>query len=105
MKALGACIAMGMMVMGCGSKGGNSASDPASTCGKVAACGGDLVGTWNIVAGCASVPSSPNIMGCPNATVQNATVMAGGTSKFNADKTFTSDTTETASETIVLPNS
>jgi hypothetical protein len=105
MKALGACIAMGMMVMGCGSKGGNSNSDPASTCGKVAACGGDLVGTWNIVAGCASVPMMPSIMGCPNASAQNATVMASGTSTFNADKTFTSDTTETASETVVLPSS
>lgn len=104
MKALGACIAMGMMIMGCGSKS-NNGSDPAASCGKVPACGGDVVGTWNIAASCASVTESPNIMGCPNASYQNAAVTANGTSTFNADLTYTSDVTETASETIVLPTS
>jgi hypothetical protein len=104
MKALGACIAMGMMVMGCSSKSSNGGG-PAASCGQVAACGGDVVGTWNIAAGCAHVASSPNIMGCPDASTQNAMVVASGTSTFNADKTFTSDVTETASETVVLPTS
>lgn len=108
MKALSACIAMSMMMMGCSSSSGNNGggtTGAAASCGKVPACGGSVVGTWNIAAGCASVSSSPNIMGCPNASAQNATVTASGTTTFNADMTYTSDTTETASETIVLPSS
>ena len=103
MKALSACIAIGVTILGCGSS--SSGSGSGGSCGKVAACGGDIVGTWNITDSCASITSAPTIMGCPNATAQNAMVTASGTSTFNSDGTYTSDLTESASETVVIPMS
>jgi hypothetical protein len=104
MKALSACIAIGVTIIGCGNSSSGSGSDPSATCGKVAACGGNIVGSWKVGASCAS-PSTPSIMGCTNASVKDANVSASGTSTFNSDGTFTVETTQSASETLVIPMS
>jgi hypothetical protein len=106
MKALSACVAIGMTILGCGSSSGGGGSDDASgTCGKVAACGGDLVGTWKVAAACANITSMPSNSQCPNESVQGASVTASGTSTFNSDLTFSLDLTESVSETLVVPMS
>jgi hypothetical protein len=106
MKALSACIAIGMTLVGCGSSssGNNGGSDPAATCGKVAACGGNIVGTWSAAASCAN-PAAPMIPGCTTASVKDVNATASGTSTFNSDGTFTLDSTQSAMETLVIPNS
>jgi hypothetical protein len=106
MKALSACIAIGMTLVGCGSSssGSGSSADPGATCGKVAACGGNIVGTWSVAASCAS-PAAPMIPGCTTASVKDVSATASGTSTFNSDGTFTLDSTQSGMETLVIPNS
>ncbi|HTB78212.1 MAG TPA: hypothetical protein VK762_33440 [Polyangiaceae bacterium] len=104
MKALSACFAIGVVFLGCSSSSGSDAAG--GTCGKVAACGGDIVGTWNIVTACASASSSStsNTM-CPNESLQSTSLTASGTATFNADMTYSVDVTESLSETVIVPTS
>jgi hypothetical protein len=108
MKASSAWIAIGVTIMGCSSSSGSSGgSGGSSSCGNVAACGGDIVGTWNIVAACADVSAgdagaSP---ACPNETVSAGPITASGTVTFNADKTYSVSFTESVSETLSVPAS
>ncbi len=105
MKAWSACFAIGVVFLGCSSS--SSSSDAAAgTCGKVAACGGDIVGTWTIAAACANASSSAtsNTM-CPNESVQSTTLTASGTATFNSDLTYSVDVTESLSETVIVPTS
>jgi hypothetical protein len=104
MKALSACFAIGVVFLGCSSSSGSDAAG--GTCGKVAACGGDIVGTWNIVTACANASSSStsNTM-CPNESLQSTSFTASGTATFNADMTYSVDVTESLSETVIVPTS
>jgi hypothetical protein len=104
MKALSACFAIGVVFLGCSSSSGSDAAG--GTCGKVAACGGDIVGTWNIVTACANASSSStsNTM-CPNESLQSTSLTASGTATFNADMTYSVDVTESLSETVIVPTS
>jgi hypothetical protein len=105
MKALSACIAIGMTILGCGSSsGGGSGSDPAATCGKVAACGGSIVGTWTVAASCATA-AAPSVPGCASASVKDVMVSASGSSTFKSDGTFTLNSTQSGSEVLVIPMS
>jgi hypothetical protein len=103
MKAFGVCVAIGVAFLGCSSSSG---SDASATCGKVAACGGSIVGTWKIVDACAdtSVSSTMNTA-CPNESAKAGTVSASGTVTFNADMTYKVDFTESVTETLVVPMS
>jgi hypothetical protein len=104
MKALSACIAIGVTIIGCGSSSSSSGSDPAATCGKVAACGGDIVGTWSAGASCVT-QAAASVPGCTSASVKDVTATARGTSTFNSDGTFTLDSTQSGMETLVIPTS
>jgi hypothetical protein len=103
MKALSACFAIGVVFLGCSS--GSSSDAAAGTCGKVAACGGNLVGTWKFVAGCANAASSGgSTSACPNET-QVVSVSVSGSVTFNSDLTFSVDVTESVSDHVVVPTS
>ena len=77
------------------------------------ACGGDLVGTWEYTAGCATLGADP-LSGegdnnpfamCTDAPRFSITVDLGGTTTFADDSTFTLDQTVTTSSSITIPAS
>jgi hypothetical protein len=79
-----------------------------AACTSFAACGGNVVGNWNLAALCgpASTPQVQNPLGaqCPSATAAGAAT-ATGTVTFNADLTYTSALTATGTATITVPKS
>lgn len=43
-----------------------------STCDPLTACGGDVVGTWDVTGGCVEVPIGEELDACPGATVSGS---------------------------------
>jgi hypothetical protein len=105
MKILSTWIAIGIALVGCSSSSSGGDSSAQSSCGKVAPCGGNIVGTWKIVASCAQAPSSSTPgNACTNGgTVQAISVDASGTATFNADMTYSVNILEMDSETVEVP--
>jgi|HubBroStandDraft_2_1064218.scaffolds.fasta_scaffold584693_1 hypothetical protein len=104
MKAWTTWIAIGVTFLGCSSSSGSGAD----SCGKVAPCGGNIVGTWKVVDACTGSTSGSSgspISSCPSATTQVGNVNASGTATFNADMTYSVSVTESASETLDIPMS
>ncbi len=93
-----------VLAAGCGSS--NNSSGPPASCGKVAACGGDIVGTWTVQGACTIGSLATQTFGgsCPGATSSSAGT-ASGTITFNADMTYTAKITESGSETLEIPSS
>ena len=89
-----------LVATGCSSSGSSSTSN----CGKVAACGGNVVGTWKIIDACttSSTPTMPNTS-CPGETLQVTGFQASGTLTINTDMTYTTSTSTTASLQLVEP--
>lgn len=88
------------VVSACGSSSGS--------CGKVSPCGGDVVGTYNISAGCintAAINMMNVVSGCSGATVNTSGVKVTGTGSFNADLTYSVMETLSASISETLPAS
>jgi hypothetical protein len=101
MKILSTWIAIGITLVGCSSSSSGADGSAAASCGKVAPCGGDIVGTWKIVASCTQAPSPSTTGTCPTGgTVQALSVDASGTATFNADMTYSVNITELVSETV-----
>jgi len=101
-SALAGYLAIGVTFLGCSSDNSDAGVD---SCGKVAPCGGDIVGTWRIIGSCG--PGSPLGLKsvCPNQAVETATVSIIGTATFNWDMTYMVFLTQSASGTLVLPMS
>jgi len=107
LRALGALVWTASLASGCG---GDSESDSAggdASCGKVAPCGGDVVGTWKITKSCADSAAIIAAVSeiCPAATVQSIDVQTTGTFSFNADGTYTEGVTTGGSATVFIPSS
>lgn len=84
--------------------GGNGAL---ASCGKVAACGGDVVGNYTIAGACVNNSALNMDVGldCPGATASASGISASGSASFNADLTYTMTQTLTASITENIPAS
>ena len=82
--------------------GGGSGS-----CGKVSACGGDVVGNYNISAGCINnaALNMQLVANCPGATANASGVKVTGSGSFNADLTYSTTETLTASFSETIPAS
>jgi hypothetical protein len=106
--ALGVLLAAGAAACsgggGAGSeKGGNH---PPATCSTFSACGGDLVGTWNIVATCGPGTihtfDATTIPNCTGVKVRTTTA-ASGTMTFDANSSYVGMFTNSNTEEVVLP--
>src|SRR5262245_53961552 len=85
---------------GCGSDDG----DP--NCGKIAACGGDIVGDWKITDTCFSLNASALTDSfCPTATLDAGGLKATGNVSYEEDLTYSGMLTLSGSLAIVLPPS
>ena len=102
MNGWSAGFAIGVTLVGCSSDSSGSGGN----CGKVAPCGGDIVGTWKVVDSCAdSAPATTSTGACPGETFQVASLSASGTITFSADMTYDVSLIESASETATVPTS
>jgi hypothetical protein len=66
-------------------------------CDPLVACGGDVVGTWDVAGGCVEVPIPEQLMECPGAEVNVTTHRARGRVTFGA-----TTSTRTAQSEIVV---
>jgi hypothetical protein len=105
MKVSSILIAIGVTFLGCSSSSGSGGSG-GDNCGKVAACGGNIVGTWTVATACAqsTAPTSVTTGSCTE-TTQVGQISASGTATFNSDMTYTYSLSESASETVTVPMS
>ncbi len=101
MKAWRAWFAIGAAFLGC-----SSSNASGGDCGKVAPCGGDLVGTWKIIGSCADVSSAPAANSvCASETISVSSFSASGTVTFDSNMTYAFSASESASDTITVPMS
>ena len=94
-------VLFSMALTAVSSCGGSSGS-----CGKVAPCGGDVVGNYNITSACLTLSSMDMpLEGCPGATVNASGIRVSGSASFNADMTYTLNETISASASETIPAS
>jgi len=91
---------------GAQSSGGSSGSGgQTSRCPNGSACGGDLVGTWNVTSSCLTLSGDMDMtltsLGCATVPVTGSLEVTG-TWTANADGTYTDGTTTTGSMTFPL---
>lgn len=102
-------VAVAVLALAAGAAGCGSGSDAA--CGRTQPCGGDLVGSWTIAAGCGNpgvaATELMTIVGgpCPTLTVDRIEDRQSGTFVFNADLTFTASASITGTITATIPAS
>src|SRR5262249_31101897 len=93
------CATWVFVCAGCSSSG-------SGTCGKVTACGGNVVGDWNVVDACLTFSgTSPLGDICPSATVDAGGLDASGTVSYRSDMTYSAMLTLSGSISINLPAS
>jgi hypothetical protein len=92
---VGALGAAAVWLAGCGGGSG--------MCGG-GACGGNLVGTWNISSICNGSSASSSSGTCTT-TVDTSQLREQGTITFNTDQTYTTELTISGSETEIIPTS
>jgi hypothetical protein len=84
-----------------GSGGGGGGSVGSGTCGKVAPCGGDLVGSWTLTESCVDLGTqSPT---CPDERIASWTSTVSGNWTFNADLTYSRSDTLSAVVVWTIP--
>jgi non-reducing end alpha-L-arabinofuranosidase len=88
------------------SSGGSSGTGGTGTsCPDVAACGGDLAGTWTVTSSCLKVTGNLDLSlvgaGCPSAPVTGS-LQVTGTWTANADGTYSDDTVTSGAEQLTL---
>jgi hypothetical protein len=93
-------VALASMASGCG--GGSSSG---GACVGATACGGDIVGTWNITSSCVSLNASMFSTVCPAATSNFSNLSITGTMNFAAALTYTATTSSSGAATVSLPAS
>jgi hypothetical protein len=87
-------------LFGCSSGGGGGGG-----CANAAACGGDIVGTWTVTSTCVTATGSASVPNCPSATLNSVSIGLTGTITYNADLTYTGNSTTSLTETVTLPAS
>ncbi len=102
-------IALFACLVACGGSsgsGGSNGAGGADHCGSVPACGGsNVVGTWKIVDACESASPGTVSASCPGETAQVGSFSAAGTITLNADMTYSSSISTSATVVLSIPTS
>ena len=91
-----------VLLASCGSSAGSG------NCGKVAPCGGNIVGDWTIVDTCLAFTgsdASPLGAACPSATLDAGGFNATGTVSYRSDLTFSTMITLSGTMGLSVPQS
>jgi hypothetical protein len=89
------------LVAGCGGDGGDGGA--AASCGKVAPCGGSLVGTFAVSSSCESPTNFTSGVACAAATIDESQVKVSGLLTFNADMTFATTISQSGTLRFSVP--
>jgi non-reducing end alpha-L-arabinofuranosidase len=85
--------------------GGSSSGGAAASCSNVTACGGSVVGTWNVTSSCLKVSGQLDLSlvgaGCSTAPVTGSLTVSG-TWTANSDGTYTDNTMTSGDEQFTL---
>jgi hypothetical protein len=87
---------------GSGSAGVGGA-DAGGACASFTACGGSLLGTWQLTSTCFSMP--PAASGCADETVDAATFHESGSYVFNSDLTYSASVIPSGTLGFTMPQS
>jgi hypothetical protein len=94
-------------LFGCGGGTDGGRGEPPMSCLQVQPCGGDVVGTWRFVGGCAAEASVFTALAqtsCPGTEVSQVAFGASGSVTFNADLTYVGQGWNTTySDTVTRP--
>ncbi len=105
-SAPAAGFAIGLTLLGCSSSSSGSPDAGGASCGNVAPCGGDILGTWRIVGSCSSSSMPLGLNGfCPNLAVEKGSASISGTAIFSLNGTYTLYVTQAISGTLAVPTS
>jgi hypothetical protein len=90
-----------------GSGSGSGGSSSMASCENVTGCGGNAVGTWTVASSCLKVAGTLDLQTlfgftCPSGQVTGPLDVTGSVT-FNADGTFTDNTTTTGMHQVTLP--
>ena len=86
-----------------GAPGGGASSG--GSCAPIVACGGNLVGTWQIAKLCSFALLPTSNVGCPGASAEINSLSASGTFTFNADNTTQNNALVAFNESVHYPSS
>ncbi len=88
----------------CGGEVSTAGGTDAGTCPAVAACGGDIVGTWTLASECTTGHLTREANGCAiTNTYSGAASSVSGTVVYNADGTFTAGQSSAIPQSIDVP--
>lgn len=79
---------------------GNTSSEPLDC--SFLACGGDVVGDWQIDEGCVDDPTASSLQGCPDSVITFA-ARVSGTVSFRSDGTYTLSTAVGGIRSYLVP--
>ena len=100
----GLCGCGGIADGGGGGGGGGAPGGVAVTCTWTSACGGDVVGTWNLQVECLT-GSPPPSASCPGETITTSSPSVYGTMTFDGSGNYSIDATVSALVDLTLPAS
>jgi hypothetical protein len=92
-------VSAAVPMAGCGSGDG----DGGGSCSVGAACGGDIVGTWNFSKYCINTMMAAGNF-CPTATVDTSDLVPTGTAQFTASMTYMVNVTLSGTFRLTLPS-
>jgi hypothetical protein len=84
---------------------GGQSSSSGGNCSQAMPCGGNLVGTWQIISSCATGTAVMPSSSCPGETTAVTSVNDTGSLTFNADGTYTAMISASAQEAAMVPQS
>src|SRR5581483_11063357 len=91
--------------VGGGAGGDSTGAGGGTSCTNVSACGGSVVGTWNVTSSCLQVSGSLAVSmagaGCPSAPITGSLTVTG-TFTANADGTYSDGTITSGTEQFTL---
>jgi hypothetical protein len=80
-----------------------SSSGSGGNCGKGSACGGNIVGSWQITSACSTGGGSMPNSSCPGETISIDSANESGSIDFAADGTYMATISSTVKETLIVP--
>ena len=89
--------------LGAGGSAGAGGAGASGTCTDFTACGGSLLGTWQLTSTCFFMP--PAASGCADETVDAATFHESGSYVFNSDLTYAASVTPSGTLGFTMPQS
>jgi hypothetical protein len=92
-----------LLAASCSNGGSAGSAGSAADCSDFVACGGDIVGTWNITGECFTVVDDPSDPGCGHQVPIAGT--GEGSIRFQSDGTYSLSTLFTVSTTLDVPSS